>query len=65
MSGCTLPEMRRLLMSEVYGEAKYLLAWLEDQDVSYVLATKRNHTLTAAAATSGPGTVGHRAAGFI
>ncbi len=55
MSGRTFPEMRRVLMSEVYGQAKYLLAWLEDQDVSYVLAIGRNHTLTTAAATSGPG----------
>jgi hypothetical protein len=27
--------------------AKYLHAWLEDQDVSYVLVIKRNDTLTA------------------
>jgi SRSO17 transposase len=33
---------------EVYGQAKYLHAWLEDQDVSYVLAIKRNDTLTTA-----------------
>jgi SRSO17 transposase len=31
---------------EVYGQAKYLHVWLEDQDVSYVLAIKRNDTLT-------------------
>ena len=31
---------------EVYGQAEYLHAWLEDQDVSYVLAIKRNDTLT-------------------
>jgi SRSO17 transposase len=31
---------------EVYGQAKYLHAWLEDQDVFYVLAIKRNDTLT-------------------
>ena len=31
---------------EVYGQAKYLHAWLEDQDVPYVLAIKRNDTLT-------------------
>ncbi len=31
---------------EVYGQAKYLHAWLEDRDVSYVLAIKRNDTLT-------------------
>jgi hypothetical protein len=34
MNGCTLPEIRRPLISEVYGQSKYLLAWLEDQDVS-------------------------------
>jgi SRSO17 transposase len=33
---------------EVYGQAKYLHAWLEDQDVSYVLAIKRSDTLTTA-----------------
>ena len=33
---------------EVYGQAKYLHAWLEDRDVSYVLAIKRNDTLTIA-----------------
>jgi SRSO17 transposase len=33
---------------EVYGQAKYLHAWLEDQDVPYVLAIKRNDTLTTA-----------------
>jgi SRSO17 transposase len=31
---------------EAYGQAKYLHAWLEDQDVSHVLAIKRNDTLT-------------------
>jgi SRSO17 transposase len=31
---------------EVYGQAKYLHGWLEDRDVSYVLAIKRNDTLT-------------------
>jgi SRSO17 transposase len=30
---------------EAYGQVKYLRAWLEDQDVLYVLATKRNDTL--------------------
>ena len=39
---------------EVYGQAKYLQAWLEDQDVSYVLAIRRSDTLT---------TSGGRAAG--
>jgi SRSO17 transposase len=33
---------------EVYGQAKYLHAWLEDQDVSYVLAIRRSDTLTMA-----------------
>ena len=33
---------------EVYGQAKYLHAWLEEHDVSYVLAIKRNDTLTTA-----------------
>ena len=31
---------------EAYGQAKYLQAWLEDQDVSYVVAIRRNDTLT-------------------
>ncbi len=31
---------------EVYGQAKFLHAWLEERDVSYVLAIKRNDTLT-------------------
>ncbi len=31
---------------EVYGQAKYLQAWLEDRDVSYVLAIRRSDTLT-------------------
>ena len=31
---------------EVYGQAKYLQAWLEEQDVSYVLAIRRSDTLT-------------------
>ena len=34
---------------EVYGQAKYLQAWLEDQDVSYVLAIRRSDTLTTSA----------------
>jgi SRSO17 transposase len=34
---------------EVYGQAKYLHAWLEDRGVSYVLAIKRNDTLTTPA----------------
>jgi hypothetical protein len=65
MSGCTLPEIRRLLMSEVYGQAKYPLAWLEDQDVSYMLAIKRNDALTTVTASSGTSTVSHRTAGLI
>jgi len=31
---------------EVYGQAKFLHAWLEERHVSYVLAIKRNDTLT-------------------
>jgi SRSO17 transposase len=31
---------------EVYGQAKYLQAWLEEQDVPYVLAIRRSDTLT-------------------
>ena len=31
---------------EAYGRAKYLQAWLEDQDVSYVMAIRRSDTLT-------------------
>jgi hypothetical protein len=31
---------------EAYGQVKYLRAWLEDQDVAYVLATKVNDLLT-------------------
>jgi SRSO17 transposase len=31
---------------EVYGQAKYLHAWLEERDVAYVLAIKRNDTFT-------------------
>ena len=34
---------------EVYGQAKYLQAWLEEQDVSYVLAIRRSDTLTTPA----------------
>jgi SRSO17 transposase len=34
---------------EVYGQAKYLQAWLEDQDVFYVLAIRRSDTLTTPA----------------
>ena len=33
---------------EVYGQAKYLHAWLEERDVFYALAIKRNDTLTTA-----------------
>jgi SRSO17 transposase len=31
---------------EVYGQAKYLRAWLEDRDAAHVLATKVNDTVT-------------------
>src|SRR5215470_2552321 len=31
---------------EVYGQAKWLQAWLEDQDVSYVMAIRCSDTLT-------------------
>ena len=31
---------------ETYGQAKYLQAWLEDQDVSYVMAIRCSDTLT-------------------
>ena len=31
---------------EAYGQAKYLHAWLEDRDASYVLAIKRNEVRT-------------------
>ena len=31
---------------EVYGQAKYLQAWLEDQDVFYVVAIRRSDTFT-------------------
>ena len=31
---------------EAYGQVKYLRVWLEDQDVLYVLATKRNDMLS-------------------
>jgi len=34
---------------EVYGQAKYLQAWLEEQDVFYVLAIRRSDTLTTPA----------------
>jgi hypothetical protein len=30
---------------EVYEQAKYLHTWLEDQDVSHVLAIRRSDTL--------------------
>ena len=39
---------------EAYGQAKYLHAWLEDRDASYVLAIKRCDTLTTAKASSAP-----------
>nr|EJI95707.1 putative transposase [Rhodococcus sp. JVH1] len=44
-----------LTVDEVYGQVKYLRVWLEERDVSYVLATRRNDdvfTRTAAAAAS-------------
>jgi SRSO17 transposase len=31
---------------EVYGQAKYLQAWLQDRDVSYVMAIRRSDTVT-------------------
>jgi SRSO17 transposase len=31
---------------EAYGQAKWLQAWLEDRDVSYVMAIRRSDTLT-------------------
>jgi SRSO17 transposase len=31
---------------EVYGQAKYLQAWLHDQDICYVMATRRTDTFT-------------------
>ena len=34
---------------EVYGQAKYLRTWLEEQGVSYVVAIRRTDTFTAAA----------------
>ena len=34
---------------ETYGQAKYLQAWLEDQDVSYVMAIRCSDTLTVPA----------------
>ena len=34
---------------EVYGQAKYLQAWLEEKDVSYVMAIRRSDTLTTPA----------------
>ena len=33
---------------ETYGQAKWLQAWLEDQDVSYVMAIRCSDTLTTA-----------------
>jgi SRSO17 transposase len=33
---------------EAYGQVKYLRVWLEERDVAYVLATRRNDTLTTA-----------------
>ena len=34
---------------ETYGQAKYLQAWLEEQDVCYVVAIRRSDTLTTTA----------------
>ena len=34
---------------EVYGQAKWLQAWLEEHNVSYVLAVRRSDTLTTSA----------------
>jgi len=34
---------------EIYGQAKYLRAWLEERDVSYVMAIRRCDTFTTAA----------------
>jgi SRSO17 transposase len=34
---------------EVYGQAKYLQAWLEERDVFYVMAIRRSDTLTTSA----------------
>ena len=34
---------------EIYGQAKYLRAWLEEQGVSYVMAIRRTDTFTTAA----------------
>src|SRR6266516_1203706 len=31
---------------EAYGQAKYLQAWLEDRDVSHVMAIRRSDTFT-------------------
>ena len=42
-----------LTADEAYGQVKYLRVWLEDRDISYVLATRRNDdvfTRTGAAA---------------
>ena len=33
---------------EAYGQAKWLQAWLEDRDVSYVMAIRCSDTLTMA-----------------
>lgn len=33
---------------EVYGQAKYLQSWLEEQDVAYVMAIRRTDTFTTA-----------------
>jgi len=38
----------RVTADEVYGQAKFLHAWLEERDMSYVLAIRRSDTLTTA-----------------
>ncbi len=39
----------RFTLGEASGQARYLLSWLEDQDVSYVMAIRRSDTLTTSA----------------
>jgi hypothetical protein len=65
MSGCTFPEMRRVLMSEVYGQASTCLPGSRTRDVFYVLAIGRNHPSPPRRRPAGRGTAGHRAAGLI
>lgn len=40
-----------LTADEVYGQAKYLRVWLEEQDAAHVLATKCNDTVITTAGT--------------